>query len=960
MDDRVVSFDIEIKNFRSQINNAKELEETLKLIRKAAKDQEFDSDSLKEFTRAQAALTLNQRKLREEVKLQENILRSQDKTYRGLSAQLIVARNSAKDLAVQFGRNSQEFKEAQADVLRLDKQLKDIDASVGQFQRNVGNYPEAFRAAFSDVAGNILPNFGGQLKSQLEGLGVGTDLVGSLTNPLTIGLSAAVAIAQQAFIAIRDVVLEYEQLFSQVNRTTGLVGLELQENTARLNTISQTFGQDFERVLQSANNASQGFGRDFSDTLDVIELGLLNIAGGEAQDEFLDSFREYPQLIDNAGFSLEEFTKLAVLSSQRGVFSDKLIDSIKEADLSLAEFTQTQSDALSGVLGEQATRSIERRIRTGSLSTRDAILEIGTALEEAGADVQDYAEITEKVFSGAGEDAGGFQDILQLVRESTEELSIPTDAYTQRLISQRDATFELETEQSRLAATFAGTGSSLEGVTTRLKAFGLSIVNDVISNVRTAGRVFEDEGFLSGVTSFIRNNTGIGIALGLGRSDEFNALQEQIAREDADALAEVEAGRKTAAEQRAAREQREAEQRRRNEQNEVAAKREQAKRLKEINDQIEEDRKAAEERAQFLLDNPEGSINLLNFRLKELRDSFGSAASTEARSLISAQIDEVTESIKRLKAEGQPEVLSDDSFVSGQDDSLSADGLSQADNELAQLEADLLRREQLELETEQRIQDEKIKIEEEANDRRIALANQIAGINLDNLEEAKEAALDILFDQISATLQARAIEAFATTAANIPFPLGPILGGVAAAGINALLGRLRSAIFGEHGFQLDSKGNVVGNRHSQGGEWGMINGRLANIERGESVQQGENGAISVINRKATRANQGLLSAIKNKIFPGKNALLAAINGGFNDQNLSLPFSFAQTGAQFSPVGAPSSFVQEITLSEESIEGIKTAAQEGTMVGSRSGSREGLETANEQIIRLEELRSQTTF
>lgn len=66
--------------------------------------------------------------------------------YSKLSAELNKARKAYKDLAVQNQENSAEGKELLDTVTRLDAQLKKVDATVGQHQRNVGNYEGATKS----------------------------------------------------------------------------------------------------------------------------------------------------------------------------------------------------------------------------------------------------------------------------------------------------------------------------------------------------------------------------------------------------------------------------------------------------------------------------------------------------------------------------------------------------------------------------------------------------------------------------------------------------------------------------------------------------------------------------------------------------------------------------------------------------------------------------------------------
>jgi len=79
--------------------------------------------------------------------------------YQRLSQQYTALAQKAKDMAVVYGTNNQATIKAQQEAKNLSDRLKEIDASVGQNQRNVGNYSGA------------LDNFKGSLFSLVPGFG---------------------------------------------------------------------------------------------------------------------------------------------------------------------------------------------------------------------------------------------------------------------------------------------------------------------------------------------------------------------------------------------------------------------------------------------------------------------------------------------------------------------------------------------------------------------------------------------------------------------------------------------------------------------------------------------------------------------------------------------------------------------------------------------------------------------
>jgi len=82
--------------------------------------------------------------------------------YQQLSKKYNEAALNAKDLSVQFGANSIQAKTAAKEALLLNTQLQAIDKTVGQSQRNVGNYGSAFNKLLGPIRNiaNILPGIG--------------------------------------------------------------------------------------------------------------------------------------------------------------------------------------------------------------------------------------------------------------------------------------------------------------------------------------------------------------------------------------------------------------------------------------------------------------------------------------------------------------------------------------------------------------------------------------------------------------------------------------------------------------------------------------------------------------------------------------------------------------------------------------------------------------------------------
>jgi len=127
------------------------LEEKLKALEsdvaKEAEKLKFRiRDVTAEYKRRAAAETAAERAAKA-MELSNNRLEA---SYADLSNALNDLRERYKDLVVQGKANTEEAAQLRDAIVKLDRELKEIDFSVGQFQRNVGNYAQSFKEALTD------------------------------------------------------------------------------------------------------------------------------------------------------------------------------------------------------------------------------------------------------------------------------------------------------------------------------------------------------------------------------------------------------------------------------------------------------------------------------------------------------------------------------------------------------------------------------------------------------------------------------------------------------------------------------------------------------------------------------------------------------------------------------------------------------------------------------------------
>lgn len=200
----------------SKVETEKLRQETIKL-----------NNEGKALTNATRIQREEQRKNKEETKLSLT-------EYQKLSRELNTLRNNAKEVRIVFGAESKEFKAAASEVNKLDKEIKAIDASLGQFQRNVGNYPKEIK--IGGISTGVI--------DQLKNAGLG-DLLGNQVEQ-----------TKGKVIQLNSEFLELKQRMDEA-KTSGVADLNALENEIIQNRIA---ADNLNKEIQESQTHLNGLG----------------------------------------------------------------------------------------------------------------------------------------------------------------------------------------------------------------------------------------------------------------------------------------------------------------------------------------------------------------------------------------------------------------------------------------------------------------------------------------------------------------------------------------------------------------------------------------------------------------------------------------------------------------------------------------------------------------------------
>ena len=482
---QVIGFQIVIDGLGKTVETATELKRAIADVnaelKKTTDVQEIKKLEAKLVDLKAAQMEVN-KVVKEQIKVRNEEITATDKAngaYRKLSKELNDQRNRYKDLAAAQMTNTQEAKDLLVSINKLDKELKGIDATVGQFQRNVGGYTEALSNFFPKLSGTL-----GQVTGAIGGVQNGFASLNKASGSLSVGLGT-IGIALTAFQAISEIVgglieaaRATQELSAQVTNFTQITGEELTQVVASSQAIAVTYGKNVDDIVVAANSASKALGISFAQALDVVEVGFRK--GADAQGQFLDGLKEYSVQFRDAGLSAEDFLRVSIASANEGIFSDKGLDAVKEFGLRINEQTKASRAALENAFGKEFTYELFTNINNGSVTSGQAFGLVTDKITETGVAGSQLQTIIADVFGAPGEDIGkDFLITLGDVLQSTDDVTLSSNLYQKQQEELFRVNEQLKISEVAYNQTLATTGVEFEIATAKGKLF----LNGVLSGI---------------------------------------------------------------------------------------------------------------------------------------------------------------------------------------------------------------------------------------------------------------------------------------------------------------------------------------------------------------------------------------------------------------------------------------------------------------------------------------------
>lgn len=480
-----------------------QLKASIKDLQQQEKDKTITTNEMKVQTEAINATIkeyqYNVRTLRKEIQNNVRTENEQEGSLKQLRAQLSNA-TKAYDEMSRAERDSSKGQEMQEHIQDLIEELKEAEEATGRFQRSVGSYYDSMMKAADDLQNTEFFGFDVvddtgigkvmEMGKSVEDLKVKfgalkNTALSLLTNPYFLAMAgvAGVGMAFKWWYDYNKGLMEATRLTKQF---TGLTGNEMKSVRNEVLAVSNTFGLEFTETMQSANTMSKAFGISVSESLKIMQDGL--VSGANANGEFLDTIKEYPRYFKEAGLSAEEMVAISTQATKEGIFSDKGVDTIKEGNLRLREMTTATAAALDGI--GISSKQVQKDLQDGNKTTFQVMQEVANKLKELPQSSAAVGSAIANIFGGPGEDAGlAYIEMLGNIELDMDKVKAKSGDLAKAQEDELNATKEL---QDAMASLFDYTGGGFENMKAQLSTIAKKSLTAVIKGVVQAINYFID------------------------------------------------------------------------------------------------------------------------------------------------------------------------------------------------------------------------------------------------------------------------------------------------------------------------------------------------------------------------------------------------------------------------------------------------------------------------------------
>lgn len=343
--------------------------------------------------------------------------------------------NSLAGVTREIGKVNAEMRNLNKNSATYDEDLKKLQKDLAVLRDRQSEFKDEI-AATNEVgieAGEIFSKIfiglsSGNLSMAKEGLeGLRGSLSGMLASArafIATPIGAAIAVLSGIAIATKaifDFNVEAEKSSRLIEDLTGKTGKAVEEIRIKIQALTDTFGVQFEQLAGAVDNlVDTGVAKDELQALEQIKQGLLTAPD---KNEFIASLESSAVIAKQVGADLNDVIALKKQIEETGVDPEATFGALQKAGKNLALQTDELRKKLTEAFGASFTDEILAKVKTGEITTVQALDMIGKKSAEVGLNQTQQAELGQQLFGKSAQAAGGYATVLQTVVASQQNVN---------------------------------------------------------------------------------------------------------------------------------------------------------------------------------------------------------------------------------------------------------------------------------------------------------------------------------------------------------------------------------------------------------------------------------------------------------------------------------------------------------------------------------------------------------
>lgn len=364
--------DINVEGLNKDISKSRQNVQDLKdAIKELSDAGEENADAITDLT---TQLKAEQDELRTNTNLVKNATQAntaQTGSIQQLRKQLSVVSVQWARLSKEERENTERGKQLTRQKLELTNALKKEEKATGDTRRNVGNYTEGIKDAFS-TTGQFVPVIG-RLGSVFQGLGKTLTLA---LGPLGLIVAAVALVAK----SIQSFVTSSEEGQDAWDEFTAQISVGTDNITEALSKLGKKFLEPKKTIKELSDFFNNSIGKSFNGIIEKVglqfDLLFLNLKKGFAQlkGQFTDTTREVQELEKEIAKTALKIQIENVKIAQGYKAVQDAVDDAKQAVIEFGEEQERESAIRRDLSKRQA--ALNRQIRNQTVQNAKDQLEV--------------------------------------------------------------------------------------------------------------------------------------------------------------------------------------------------------------------------------------------------------------------------------------------------------------------------------------------------------------------------------------------------------------------------------------------------------------------------------------------------------------------------------------------------------------------------------------------------------